>query len=92
MEKKEKTKNINSDKMNELNKLNGINEKLLDNKMILRIKENVVREYYARLNKSSIKDKEEEDIFQIKFKRLMGEKLTRKQLHKSKIRTKKIKI
>lgn len=70
-----------------------INEKLMDNKMLLRIKENVVREYYERINKSSKQDKYLEDEFQTRFKRIIGEKISRKRLSRSKkSRTKKNKL
>lgn len=66
-----------------------INERLIDNKMILRIKENAIKDYYERINKSSSRDKENEQDFNIRYKRLKGEKLSRKRNMKTKSRTKK---
>jgi len=67
-----------------------IHDKLLDNKMILKYKENVIRQHYNNLYKSTDKDKINENLFNIKFKRLNGIKLSRKKQKLTSSKTKKI--
>jgi hypothetical protein len=64
-------------------KLKDINVKLLDNKIILKHKEDKVKHYFEKLNKSTKLDKEAETEFNIKYKRITGSKLSRKKIKKT---------
>ena len=65
-------------------KQNDINEKLMDNKMILRMKENVVREHFEKLYKSSKSEVDAETLFTTKIKSKRSESLSKKrQKHKT---------
>jgi hypothetical protein len=57
---------------------NDINEKLMDNKMILRMKENVVREHFEKLYKSSKSEVDAETLFTTKIKNKRSESLSKK--------------
>lgn len=62
---------------------NDINTKLMDNKMILRMKENIIREHFEKLYKSSKSEVDAETIFTTKLKKKRSESLSRKR-HKRK--------
>ena len=84
-----KNRNRNTVRMKNIKEYKDINENLIDKKMILRMKENVVRDYYNKLNKSNKTDKEQEQQFNTRYKLLMGAKLSKKIKIKIKNKTKK---
>lgn len=64
-------------------------DKLMDNKMLLRIKENKIKDYYEKINNISKIDKNEETNFSIRYKRIIGHKLSKKNInYKSKTKKK----
>lgn len=55
-----------------------INERLMDNKMILRMKENIVRDHFEKLYKSSKSEVDAEVIFSNKLKSKRRDSVSRK--------------
>jgi hypothetical protein len=75
--------------MKNMKEYKEINENLIDKKIILRMKENVIRNYYEKLNKTNKTDKEHAQQFNNRYKLLMGNKMSRKKNQKYKNKTKK---
>jgi hypothetical protein len=71
-------------------KTEEINEKLMDNKMILRMKENVVREHFEKLYKSSKVEVDAETVFTTKLKTKRSETLSRKRQQRKKSKSKRL--
>lgn len=71
-------------------KLEEMNEKLLDNKMILRMKENVVREHFEKLYKSSKSEVDASSKFETKLKNKRSESLSRKRQQRKKSKSKRL--
>jgi hypothetical protein len=65
-----------------------INNKLMDNKMILRMKENVVREYYDKLYKSSKSEVDAEASFETKVSKIKNESLSKKRMKRKRLKSK----
>jgi hypothetical protein len=70
-------------------KTEELNGKLMDNKMILRMKENVVREHFEKLYKSSKSEVDAEKGFATKLKTKRSESLSRKRQQRKKSKSKK---
>jgi hypothetical protein len=67
-----------------------INERLMDNKMILRMKENVVREHFEKLYKSSKSEVDAEELFNTRLSVKRSESISRKRNRRKTSRSKKI--